>query len=270
MKLILVYLGCNLMTILFDKTDDIARITLNRPDVHNAFNDEMINDLLQIFLKIENDEETKVVILSANGKNFSAGADLNWMKSAAKYSYEDNLKDAQKLSDMLDALYNLPQITIANVKGAAKGGGLGLMCCCDIVVAEENSHYAFSEVKLGLVPATISPFVVNAIGVRQAKRYFQTGEVITASKGQEIGLVHEVASNTQECHQVIEDMIKNISVNAPLAMKASKRLLDNFRISPAMRQQTAELIAKKRAGKEAKEGLSAFLEKRKPDWKKNV
>lgn len=258
------------MTVIIDRKNDIVSITLNRPEVHNAFNDVMINDLLQSFKIIEKDLDIKAVILLANGENFSAGADLNWMKKAAAYSYEENLKDARNLSDMLNALYNLPQLTIANVSGVAKGGGLGLMCCCDIVVAQETSHFSFSEVKLGLIPATISPFVINAIGVRQAKRFFQTGENIDAQKGYEIGLVHEVTKNSDESDQVIENIIKNISVNAPQAMKASKKLLDHYKISSTLRDETAELIAKTRVGDEAKEGLSAFLEKKKPDWKKNV
>ncbi len=169
------------MTIKFDTYENnVARITFNRPEVHNAFNEQMISDLTAAFDKIEKNPEIRIVIIEGEGKSFSAGADLDWMKRASEYSYEENNVDAQKLSYMLNALHSLKQLTIICAHGSIMGGGVGLLSCADIVLADENSKFAFSEVKLGLIPATISPFVIDAIGPRQAKRYFQTGELLNA------------------------------------------------------------------------------------------
>lgn len=259
--------------ILFEKQHDVVRITLNRPDVHNAFNEDMIAELTKAFDDINDDESIKVVILSSSGKSFSAGADLNWMKKAASYDYEENLIDAGKLSAMLNALYHLKPLTIACVKGAAMGGGLGLISCVDIVIADRNSKFSFSEVKLGLIPATISPFVINAIGPRQAKRYFQTGEMLVAEKAKEIGLVHELSISEEGQQEILEDLLQAIKNNAPQAMRNSKKLIHDYAgetITDELRHQTAIDIAKARTSEEAKEGLSAFFEKRKADWKKDV
>lgn len=261
------------MTILFEKDHDVVRITLNRPDVHNAFNEDMIAELTKTFNDINNDQSIKAVVLLANGKSFSAGADLNWMKKAAEFGYQENLSDGKKLSDMLNALYHLKPLTIACVKGAAMGGGLGLISCADIVIADEKSKFSFSEVKLGLIPATISPFVINAIGPRQAKRYFQTGEMFLAEKAKEIGLVHEISASEENQQEILQDLLQAIKNNAPQAMRNSKKLVDDYggeKITDDLRHQTAIDIAKARASDEAKEGLSAFFDKRKADWKKDV
>ncbi|MCC3860294.1 enoyl-CoA hydratase/isomerase family protein [Pseudemcibacter aquimaris] len=262
------------MTILFDKNENgIARITLNRPEVHNAFNDEMISDLYDAFKKLQNDDDCKVVVLSGNGVSFSAGADLNWMKKAADYSYGENLDDANRLSDMLNALYHLPQLTVTCTKGANMGGALGLISCSDIVVADESSRFSFSEVKLGLVPATISPFVIKAIGERQAKRYFQTAENFGVEKAKEIGLVHEITTSEDALDGFLETLFYNIKNNAPMAMRSAKDLVSQIggrEITDGLRENTAEQIAKTRVSSEAREGLTAFFDKRKPDWKNNV
>ncbi len=259
------------MTILFEKNQNgVANITLNRPEVHNAFDEKMIADLTKAFNELEQSEDIHVVVLSGGGKSFSAGADLDWMKRAANYSFDENLTDANLLSDMLNALYNLRQLTIANVHGAVMGGGLGLISCVDVVIAEPETKFALSEVKLGLIPATIAPFVIESIGARQAKRYFQTGEFFDAKEAQNIGLVHEITSPGDN---KLDDLLKNILKNAPDAVKDAKKLVLDFageRITVGLRNDSAGRIAKTRASKEAKEGLSAFFEKRKANWIKDV
>lgn len=262
------------MTILFEKDGNgIARITLNRPDVHNAFNDEMIKDLHNAFVTLQDDDDCKILVLSGNGVSFSAGADLKWMKKAAGYSHEENLADANNLSNMLDALYRLPKLTVCCTKGANMGGALGLISCSDIVVADESSRFSFSEVKLGLIPATISPFVIKAIGERQAKRYFQTAESFGVETAKEIGLIHEITTSEEALEGFLETLFYNTKNNAPAAMRAAKALVGQVGgkdITNDLRAGTAQQIAKTRASSEAKEGLSAFFEKRKPDWKKDV
>lgn len=269
----LVFLGCK-MTIIYKKYQNgVARIELNRPEVSNAFNEQMIADLTDVFDKLANDTEVHVVILSSAGKNFSAGADIDWMRRAANYSFNENHKDALKLSDMLHALYKLKQVTIVQVQGAVRGGGLGLIACCDIGIAEKNSTFSFSEVRLGLIPATISTYVLKAIGARQAKRFFQTAELFDADKAQQIGLVHEVSKSSQETNKITDELLKNILMNAPLAMKKAKELVwdyDGLAITEELRTDSAKRIALARASDEAKEGLSAFLNKRKADWISDV
>lgn len=263
-----------MMTILFEKDDQgIARVKLNRPDVHNAFNDQMIKDLHNAFLSVGNDAGIKALIISGEGASLSAGADLNWMKQAANYSHAENVKDAKALSDMLDAFYNLNVLTIACAKGAVMGGGLGLICCADIVIADESCKFAFSEVKLGLIPATISPFVIKAIGARHAKRYFQTAERINVQRAYEIGLIHEITTSEDDLDGMLETLFYKLKSNAPEAMKDAKKLVHDIEaqeITNELRLETAERIAKARASSEAKEGLEAFFEKRKADWIKDV
>ncbi|MDG1437451.1 MAG: enoyl-CoA hydratase-related protein [Emcibacteraceae bacterium] len=262
------------MTILFEQNNHgIARLKLNRPDVHNAFNSQMINDLHQAFISIGNNPDIKALILSGEGASLSSGADLNWMKQAAEYSDAENMKDALLLSDMLDAFYNLDVLTIACAKGAVMGGGLGLIACADIVIADAQSRFAFSEVKLGLTPATISPYVIKAIGGRYAKRYFQTAEKINVKRAYEMGLIHEVTASIDEMNEVVDGLLHQIKSNAPMAMRNSKKLVNEFEgqeISDDLRIDTAKRIAKARASNEAKEGLSAFFEKRKADWTRDV
>lgn len=257
--------------ILMDMKEGVAHVTLNRPDVHNAFDEGVIERLSAVFDDIAGRDDVAAVVLRGRGKSFSAGGDLNWMKRAAGYSQEQNYEDALKLAGMLGRLYALPQATIACVQGAAMGGGFGLACCCDIVIAEEDAVFALSEVKLGLIPATIGPYVVRAIGSRQARRFFQTGERFTAKKGLEIGLVHEVAARPEDTEYLLEGILKNLRANGPRAIRAAKRLcdgLDGRAIDEILAKETARLIAATRAGDEAKEGIEAFLGKRKPAWVK--
>lgn len=262
------------MTIKFDTYENnVAKITFNRPEVHNAFNEQMISDLTAAFDKIEKNPEIRIVIIEGEGKSFSAGADLDWMKCASEYSYEENNVDAQKLSYMLNALHSLKQLTVICAHGSIMGGGVGLLSCADIVLADENSKFAFSEVKLGLIPATISPFVIEAIGPRQAKRYFQTGELLNAKKAKAIGLVHEIYSSEEIKNNYVDFILKNALASAPGAMRDAKQLVKDYAGCPIdyeLRQNSAARIAKARSMDEAKEGLSAFFEKRKPGWVKDV
>ena len=262
------------MTILFEKSEDgIARIILNRPDVHNALNAQMIADLTAAFHDLANCPNTKILLLSGAGASFTAGADLKWMKQAAGYSEEENFQDAMKLSDMLDALYNLPQLTITCVQGANMGGAIGLISCSDIVYADEQSKFSLSEVTLGLIPATISPYVINAIGGRHAKRYSQTGERFGCERALEIGLIHEVYTSFEDLQSKVESLLFTLRSNAPGAMKKAKKLAIDYNdlpISDDIRRDSAKRIAAARASVEAAKGLKAFLSKKKPDWTKDV
>ena len=262
------------MTILIEKENNgVTRIFLNRPEVHNAFNEQMISDLTDAFEELENCQDTRVVILSGKGKSFSAGADLKWMKAAANYSYDDNIADAQRLSNMLNALYSLKHLTIASIHGAIMGGGLGLVSCADIVVADKNCKFSFSEVKLGLIPATISPFVIEAIGVKNAKRYFQTAEIFGAKKAHQMGLISEFAESKRSRDKLVSELAHQTLLNAPEAVLEAKRLVGDVGgriIDDLLRQNSAERIADIRAKEEAKEGLTAFFEKRKPGWVSDV
>ncbi len=253
------------------ETDDrgVATITLNRPDVHNAFNDRMIARLTEIFGQVASDETIRAVVLQASGTSFSAGADLNWMRAAAQYTREENLADARKLAQMLDDLYRMPKPTIALVQGAAYGGGVGLVACCDIVIALATATFSLSEVKLGLTPATISPYVVAAMGARQARRYFMTAERFDGATAHDIGLVHETVGAVEDMAVIRDRFLKHILNAGPDAVAAAKNLIDTVDgaiIDEDLMQETARRIADRRMSPEGREGLTAFLEKRKPAW----
>lgn len=238
----------------------IATLSLNRPDVHNAFNAAMIEELSAAFDEIAANNDVTVLILRGEGKSFSAGADLNWMKDSIHFSQDENRADAIALADMLNKLNTLPQLTIACVHGTAFGGGFGLVSCCDYVIAGEKALFSLSEVKLGLIPATIGPYVVQAIGQRQARRFFQTGERFGAAKALEIGLAHEAG----DIEKLLGKALDEISKNGPYAMRAAKKLcfdLSSTYVSEGVRDNTAERIATIRTGEEAQERLKKFLEK---------
>jgi methylglutaconyl-CoA hydratase len=246
----------------------IATLSLNRPEVGNAFNDQLINTLIKQLEVVENDASIHCLILRSEGKHFSAGADLNWMKSMASYDFEHNYQDALVLSKLMDKLYRLSKPTIACVQGAAFGGAIGLIACCDIAIAESNARFCLSEVKLGLCPAVISPYVINAIGARQASRFFLTAEVFDSQKAQKIGLLHDVvdAEALNDCVLIIAGQI---SRNGPAALAASKALIKRVTSEfpdQTLREDTASLIAKLRVSAEGQEGISAFFEKRPPQW----
>lgn len=247
----------------------IATITLNRPQVHNAFDDELIAALIEALKKVEGDDAVRLAVLAANGKSFSAGADLNWMRRMADYSEDENFNDAMRLADMLQRLDELPKPTIAKVQGHAFGGGVGLVACCDIAVAAEPAKFCLSEVRLGLMPSTISPFVVRAIGARAARRYFQTGERFDAAEACRIGLVHRTVTPAA-LDDAADEIIGNLLQGGPEAQAATKQFIALNHQSPINKEllrDAAKRIANLRASPEGREGLSAFLEKRSPKWR---
>ncbi len=246
----------------------IATVTLNNPEKHNAFDDAIIEQLTNVFNQISNRNDIKIMVLASNGKSFSAGADLAWMKRMAGYSFSDNLKDANALANMLKALNFLPQPTIARIQGAAFGGAVGLASCCDIVIASTKANFCLSEVKLGLIPATISPYVVSAIGLKASRRYFQTAERFFADKAQQLGLVDEVVS-PELLDDEIKKMIHILLNNGTQAMRQAKKLAFDVAyqdINENLLKETSERIAAIRVSPEGQEGLAAFFEKRRPNW----
>lgn len=248
----------------------IATITMNRPELHNAFDDAFIAALTGELRRLEADDSVRVVILAASGKSFSAGADLSWMRRMADYTREENLADALGLAELMRTLAGLGKPTISSVQGAAYGGGVGLVACCDMAIASRRASFCLSEVKLGLIPAVISPYVVEAMGPRAARRYFQSAEVFDAAEAHRLGLVHEVTAE-EELPAAVERLAAALLTNGPRAMAAAKELVARVASGPiddAMIRDTAERIADTRASAEGKEGLSAFLEKRKPAWVK--
>jgi methylglutaconyl-CoA hydratase len=258
-------------TTLLTETDDrgIAVITLNRPDVHNAFNDVMIGEITQAFHTCGADSAVRAIVLDAQGKSFCAGADLNWMKRAAGYSPEESRRDVIALATMLRTVYECPKPVIARVQGNAFGGGVGLIAACDMAFGVSDALFSLSEVKLGIIPSAISPYVVNAIGARQASRYFVTAERFSASEAYRIGLLHDLSTVIEGVDEIIAQRIENLLSNGPQAMgeaKALIRAVADKGVTDAVVNDTIDRITRVRAGAEAKEGMSAFLEKRKANW----
>ena len=258
------------MTHVFLEIDGpVGIVTLNNPEKHNAFDDVLITDLTAALRTLDANENVRVVILSAVGKSFSAGADLNWMKRMSAYSEEENLRDAMALGELMRTLHGLSKPTIARVQGAAYGGGVGLVACCDIAVGTYNAAFSLSEVKLGLIPAVISPYVIAAIGERAAHRYFLTAERFDAAEGFRLGLLHELVASDDDMDEKINDMCDALLQGGPLAHFEAKALISavsNRPIDDAVIADTAKRIARVRASAEGKEGLSAFLDKRKSRW----
>ncbi len=246
----------------------VATVTLNRPEVRNAFNDEVIVELTAAFLALSDRDDVRAVVLAANGSAFCAGADLNWMKRMATYTRDENLADGRGLARMLEVIYTCPKPTVARIQGDVYAGGMGLVAACDMAVAAEGAHFCLSEVKIGLIPATISPYVIRAMGSRAAHRWFLTAERFSAAQAHGMGLVHEVVPVDQLDAQV--QAITGALVTAgPDAMRACKRLLHEVggrEITPGLIDRTVEGIADIRASQEGREGIRAFLEKRKPAW----
>jgi methylglutaconyl-CoA hydratase len=255
-------------TVEIEEGNGVATIWMNRPDVHNAFNAQLIADLTAAFQALSLSESVRVIILAGRGKSFSAGADLNWMKAAGEASLEANVEDARKLALMLRALAELEKPTIARVQGAALGGGMGLAAACDICIASLKASFATSEVKFGIIPSAISPYVLRAIGARQATRYFQTAERIDARRAQDIGLVHE-AVDDDGLDAAVEAIVRSLLAGGPKAQAAAKKLIRDVSdrpIADELVEETARRIASLRSTPEAKEGLAAFIEKRPPRW----
>jgi methylglutaconyl-CoA hydratase len=246
----------------------LATITLSRPEVRNAFNDEVIAQLTQAFMQLGTQDDVRCIVLAAEGPAFCAGADLNWMRKMADYSREENLADASKLAEMLRVIYECPKPTVARVQGDVVAGGMGLVAACDIAVSVDTAHYCLSEVKLGLIPATISPYVIRAMGARAAHRYFLTAERFTAAQALRIGFVHEMVAPDQLDTKVAEITTALCSAS-PHAVKVCKKLVQDVAqrdISQPLVAQTVAGIADIRSSPEGKEGVSSFLQKRKPSW----
>ncbi|HPF57940.1 MAG TPA: enoyl-CoA hydratase/isomerase family protein [Candidatus Competibacteraceae bacterium] len=246
----------------------VATVWMNRPELHNAFNLQLITDITAAYRELGANDTVRIVILAGRGKSFSAGADLHWMKAAGQASAEDNRNEARQLAVMLRTLAELRKPTIARVHGAALGGGLGLAAACDLCVAAANAVFATSEVRFGIIPATIGPYVIRAIGERQAYRYFQTAERMDAQRALEIGLVHEVAA-PEDLDIRVQQLTDALLLGGPQAQAAAKdliRAVAGQSISDVLAEDTACRIAAVRATPEAREGLAAFLEKRPPAW----
>lgn len=245
----------------------VATVTLNRPDLHNAFNDAVIAELTAIFRRLGEDPAVRVVVLRGNGKSFSAGGDLNWMRRMAGYDFAQNQADAMGLAGMLRTLNDLPKPTLAVVHGHCFAGAVGLVSACDIAIAADGVQFALTEVRLGLIPATIAPYVVAAMGARACRRYFLTAERFGVQEAHRLGLVHEVVE-ASSLEAVATAMIGHLLAGGPLALTGAKALvpLVDRPIDDALVAETATRIAQARAGDEARDGLASFFDKRKPGW----
>jgi methylglutaconyl-CoA hydratase len=251
-----------------DASGAIATITLDRPEVRNAFNDELIPKLTEAFRELGARDAVRCIVLQAKGPAFCAGADLNWMKRMADYGREENLADANALAEMLRTVYECPKPTIAKVQGDVYAGGTGLVAACDIAVAMDTAHFCLSETRLGLIPATISPYVIRAMGARAAQRYFLSAERFTAAEAHRIGFIHEVVSSGHLDAKVAE-IATALASAGPAAVRACKKLVHDVagrEITPALVAMTVAAIADIRATPEGREGVQSFLQKRKPNW----
>lgn len=246
----------------------VATITLTQPDVRNAFSDEVIADITKAFQTVGTMDSVRAVVLAAEGPAFCAGANLNWMRAMADYTREENLVDAGKLAEMLRVIYECPKPTIARVQGDVYAGGMGLVACCDMAVAANTAGFCLSEVKIGLIPATISPYVIRAMGPRAAHRYFLTGERFDATEALRIGFVHQLVDG-DALDGAVDGLLKHLLAAGPDAVRACKKLVLDVaerEINADLIQATVEGIADIRASAEGKEGVQAFLNKRKPHW----
>lgn len=258
--------------ILYTVENNIATITLNRPEVHNAFNEIVITDMTDVFEKAGADPAVRAVVLRGNGKSFSAGGDLHWMRRMADYSHKQNVEDAMRLGTLLKTINFLPKPTIALVHGNAFGGGVGLTAACDISIAEDTAQFCLSEVRIGIIPSIILPYVLAAIGERNARRYCLTAERMDAALAERIGLVHETVA-VGGLDAALQKLLVSLLDGAPGAQMRGKRLIQQIsqsRIDDELIRLTSEQIAEARASDEGKEGLSAFLNKSEPSWRKKA
>ncbi|WP_019576413.1 enoyl-CoA hydratase/isomerase family protein [Curvibacter lanceolatus] len=256
-----------LSTITVD-TGPVARVTLNRPEVRNAFNETVIAELTQAFRDLGQHPEVRAIVLAGLGPAFCAGADLHWMRSMADYSREQNLADAGQLAEMLRVVYACPKPTVARVQGDVYAGGTGLVAACDVAISVDTAHYCLSEVKLGLIPATISPYVIRAMGARAAHRYFLTAERFNAAEALRIGFIHEVVA-AEALDARVDAVTAALLAAGPEAVRLSKRLVQDVAghdIDAALIAATVERIADVRVSPEGREGIQSFLQKRKPNW----
>jgi methylglutaconyl-CoA hydratase len=243
---------------------------MNRPELHNAFDDAMVADLTAELKRLDGDEKVRVVMLSGSGRSFSAGADLGWMRRMVTYTREENLADAMALAGLMQTLNGLGKPTIALVHGAVYGGGVGLVACCDIALASKQASFCLSEVRLGLIPAVISPYLIAAMGERACRRYFLSAELFDAEEACRLGLVHEVAEDIDALQKRGSQLSDLLLQNGPSAMAEAKQLIASVSGRPldgALMADTAARIADRRVSAEGQEGLAAFLEKRKPSWR---
>ena len=255
-------------TLDIERQGAVATVWMNRPEVFNAFNEQLIAELAAACAELDADTSARVVVLAGRGKHFSAGADLNWMRRAADSTEAENLADSRKFAAMLRALSGMSKPTIARVQGAALGGGTGLAAACDMAIATDNASFATSEVKFGIIPAVISPYVLRAIGPRHALRYFQTAEKFSAAEAKAIGLVSELVT-LDELDAGVAKLVQSLLTGGPLAQQAAKELIaaiSGRQIDAAVGEETALRIARQRAGAEAREGITAFLHKRPAAW----
>ena len=255
-------------TLLVTVADKVATVTLNRPDLRNAFNEQAIAELARVFDELGRNDAVRAIVLAANGPSFCAGADLNWMKKMAGYSHDENEADAMRLAEMLRTIYLCPKPVVARVQGDCYAGGMGLVAACDIVVASETAGFCLSEVKLGLIPATISPYVIKAMGEQAARRYFITAERFDAAEAQRIGVAHAVVA-PEALDATVAGIVKALVNNSPHAVRQAKTLVREIVGQPvddALLRDTAGRIAAIRASTEGREGVASFLEKRKPTW----
>lgn len=248
----------------------VATLTLNRPEVHNAFDAGLILRLTELLVELKSRPEVRAVVLTGAGRSFSAGADVHWMRSMAACDEDENFEDALQLADLMSLLNALPMPTIARVNGHAYGGGVGLVACCDIALASRDARFALSEVRLGLVPAVISPYVMAAIGERNARRLFLSAEAMSAKLARRVGLVHEIARPDQ-LDDAVEHQLGMLLKGGPIALRESKELIftvegGGVSADVALKRRTAQIIAQLRVSDEGQEGLAAFLEKRPPEW----
>ena len=256
------------MSSLIITSGPVSRVTLNRPEVRNAFNDAVIAELTQAFTQLGQDPQVRAIVLAAEGVAFCAGADLNWMRRMADYTHAENLADAAALAEMLRVLYTCPKPTVARIQGDVYAGGMGLVAACDMAVSVDSANYCLSEVKLGLIPATISPYVIRAMGARAAQRYFLTAERFDATEALRIGFVHAVLPADQ-LDAKVDELTKALVNASPNALRSCKTLLHKVigkDIDTALIAKTVEGIASIRVSAEGKEGVQSFLQKRKPNW----
>jgi methylglutaconyl-CoA hydratase len=261
--------GTGKSTLEVAQRNDVALVTLNRPEVHNAFNETSIAELTDALVALDDDPQARAVVLLGAGESFCAGADLNWMERMAGYAYEQNVADAGALARLLSTLANLSKPTIARVHGNAFGGGVGLVACCDIAIAAQQASFALSEAKLGLIPATIGPYVIEAIGARRARRYMLTAETFDAAEAYRIGLVHDLVPSVEDLDTRINEVLGALLMAGPqaqAAVKALVRAVAHRPIDERVVSDTAERIAKVRASEEGKEGIAAFLARRSAAW----
>ena len=256
-------------TIKYEKDNQIGRVIFNRPEIHNAFNATLIDEMSELFNELAKDDSLRVIVLTGEGKSFCAGADLNWMKRVTTQSFEENLKESNDLASLFNKIYNFHCPVIGSINGAAIGGGVGFVAVCDIAIAAETARFSFSEVKIGLVPACIGPYVINKIGEGKAREYFITGERMKGKKAYKIGLVNDCVEDDQ-LDETINKLIGVIKTSGPEAVAVAKQLCSSVpKMSPEeYKPFTAEMIAKLRVSDEGQEGMNAFLEKRKPKWSK--